>query len=256
MNARVPSRSFSAEEWQLRCDLAALYRLLAHFRMTDLIYTHISARLPGAGDTFLINRYGMHFHKIRAADLVRIDVDGNLLDAQPGVRVNQAGFTIHSAIHMARPDAVFVIHAHTAATIAVSAQKQGLLPLSQHSMRFHGRLGYHEYEGIAIDLDERRRLAVDLGDAPAMLLRNHGSLTVGSTAAEALNQLYYLERACQIQVATMSCGAELHYPPAGVPEKTAAQWKKLLRDPRYLDAFWNACLQLVETEHDTAGAMQ
>jgi len=256
MNDRLFQQTTSAEEWQVRCDLAALYRLLAHFRMTDLIYTHISARLPGGNDTFLINRYGVHFHKMRAADLVRIDVDGNLLDPEPGARVNQAGFTIHSAIHMARPDAAFVIHAHTAATIAVSAQKQGLLPLSQHAMRFHGRLAYHEYEGIAIDLEERRRLASDLGDAPAMLLRNHGSLTVGSTAAEALNQLYYLERACQIQIAALSGNAELHLPPAGVPEKTAAQWDKLVRDPKYIGAFWDACLQLVETEHDTAGAMQ
>lgn len=256
MNTSSVRNTVSAEEWQVRCDLAALYRLLAHFRMTDLIYTHISARLPGGKDTFLINRYGVHFHKMRPADLVRIDVDGNILEPDPGTRVNQAGFTIHSAIHMARPDAAFVIHAHTAATIAVSAQQQGLLPLSQHAMRFHGRLAYHEYEGIAIDLEERRRLASDFGDAPAMLLRNHGCLTVGGTAGEALNQLYYLERACQIQIAAMAGNAELHLPPTGVPAKTAAQWEKLVRDPKYIGAFWDACLQLIETEHAAEGVAQ
>jgi len=178
----------SEAEWQTRCDLAALYRLVAHFRMTDLIYTHISARVPGPEDHFLINRYGVLFDRMRASDLVKIDLDGRVVgqgaggtDAAMDQEVNAAGFTIHSAIHATRHDLVCVIHTHTAAGIAVSAQKQGLLPISQHALKFYGRLAYHGYEGIALDLDERDRLVRDLGDRQAMILRNHGLLVGGRT---------------------------------------------------------------------------
>ena len=160
-----PLDGISDEEWQIRCDLAALYRLVAHFRMTDLIYTHISARLPGPEHHFLINQYGLLFHEMRASDLVKIDVEGNVVD-QPNREsrvVNPAGFTIHSAIHMARADLKFVVHTHSAAGMAVSAQKDGLLPITQIALKFYNRIAYHGYEGIALNLDERERLVRDLG---------------------------------------------------------------------------------------------
>lgn len=236
----------SPEEWEVRCELAALYRLLAHFKMTDIIYTHISARIPGETDTFLINRYGVLFDRMRASDLVRIDVDGNIIEANPGDKpVNKAGFTIHSAIHQARHDAKFVIHTHTQAGIAVSAQKQGLLPISQHALKLQGILAYHPYEGIAVDLTERERLARDLGSNYAMILCNHGLLTVGRSAAEAFSHVYYLERACQIQIAAQSGGAELHYPPQEIIDKTAVQWHERNNDEKYFQTFWDACLQLI-----------
>ncbi|WP_116328425.1 class II aldolase/adducin family protein [Cupriavidus taiwanensis] len=239
----------SAEEWEVRCELAALYRLLAHFKMTDIIYTHISARLPGDKDTFLINRYGVLFDRMRASDLVRIDVDGNILESDPSEKpVNRAGFTIHSAIHQARHDAKFVIHTHTQAGIAVSAQKQGLLPITQHALKLQGILAYHDYEGIAVDLSERERLARDLGKKYAMILRNHGLLTVGRSAAEAFSHVYYLERSCQIQLAAQSGGAELLYPSEEVIQKTADQWHERNNDVKYFQTFWDACLQLIEDD--------
>ncbi len=150
----------SEEEWQIRCDLAALYRLVAHHRWTDFVYTHLSARLPGPDHHFLINKYGVLFHEMRASDLVKIDLHGNVVEEGDTTsrRVNAAGFTIHSAIHMARPDLMCVVHTHTQAGIAVSAMREGLLPLSQHALKFYGRIAYHGYEGIALDLDERDRL--------------------------------------------------------------------------------------------------
>lgn len=237
----------SEQEWQIRCELAALYRLLAHFRMTDMIYTHVSARLPGAGDVFLLNRYGVLFENMRASDLVRVDVDGRILEDDPAANpVIAAGFIIHSAIHMARPDALFVIHTHTQAGIAVSAQKRGLLPISQHAMKFYRGLSYHEYEGIAIERGERERLAANLGANFAMILRNHGLLTAGRSAGEAFSHLYFLERACQVQVSALAGGGELFYPSQAVIEKTADQWAMRMGDVSYFSRFWGACLQLVE----------
>ena len=242
-----------AEEWQVRCDLAALYRLVAHFRMTDFIYTHISARVPGPEHHFLINDYGVMFHEMRASDLVKIDIHGNRIDT-PGIsarRVNQAGFTIHSAIHMARPDLACVVHTHTAAGIAVSAQKHGLLPISQHAMMFHGHLAYHDYEGIALELDERARLVADLGQHQAMILRNHGLLVGGRTIPEAFHEIYFLERACQAQVAAMSGGAKLVIPPREVCEHTAAQFNmdEANRMAHY-EMAWTSALRLIEGDGD------
>ena len=216
--------SMSAEEWQIRCDLAALYRLVAHHRMTDWIYTHLSARIPGPEHHFLINQYGVLFDEMRASDLVKIDLDGNIIEeahhaGMSARKVNAAGFCIHSAIHMARPDIMCVVHTHTAAGIAISAQKRGLLPMSQHALRFYGRMSYHGYEGIALDLDERDRLVHDLGTNRAMILRNHGLLVGGRTIPEAWSDLYYLERACQAQVAAGD--GELILPPTEVCEHTA-----------------------------------
>ncbi|HJS84861.1 MAG TPA: class II aldolase/adducin family protein [Acetobacteraceae bacterium] len=238
----------SEQEWKIRCDLAALYRLVAHHRMTDLIYTHISARLPGPEHHFLINKYGVNFHQMRASDLVKIDLDGNVVEegADPrSRRVNAAGFTIHSAIHMAREDLMCVAHTHTAAGIAISAQKHGLLPLSQHALKFHGRLAYHRYEGIALDLDERERLVRDLGEHKAMVLQNHGLLVGGTSIPEAFHMIYMLERACQAQVAALSGGAELLIPPEEVCRHTAEQFRRQENDEHYA-LVWSAALELIE----------
>ena len=189
-------------EWEARVKLAACYRLIAHFRMTDLVYTHISARIPGT-EHFLLNPYGFLFEEVTASNLVRIDIDGRTVEDTP-YRVNPAGFTIHSAIHRARPDVNCVLHTHTRAGIAVSCMREGLLPLSQIALQFYGRLAYHDYEGIALDLDERERLERDLGQRKAMILRNHGLLTAGERAGS-LQLMFYLERACEIQIAC-GCG--------------------------------------------------
>ncbi len=247
---RPAPEGVSAEEWKIRCDLAALYRLVAHHRMTDLIYTHISARLPGPEHHFLINQYGVQFHEMRASDLVRIDLDGRVVEqGEPqgasSRLVNAAGFTIHSAIHMARPDLACVIHTHTAAGIAVSAQKQGLLPISQHAMKFYGHLAYHGYEGIALDLDERDRLVRDLGQHKAMILRNHGLLAAGRTIPEAWGEIYFLERACQAQVAALAGGCELVLPPEEVRRYTAEQFNQV-GSLQHAELLWASCLRLIE----------
>lgn len=250
---RIPAAlpGCSAEEWAARCDLAALYRLLAHFRMTDIIYTHLTARVPGSHDHFLINHYGVLFHEMCASDLVKVDCDGHIVEAaeeRRSLRVNAAGFTIHSAIHLARPDLACVIHTHTADGIAVSAQQQGLLPLSQHALKFYGRLAYHGYEGIAYNLEERDRLAHDLGPHEAMILRNHGLLAAGGTIAEAFHNIYYLERACQSQIKAMAGNAELHLPPPEVCAHTRAQFDRL--PPEHYAFFWRSCLRLIDTPGD------
>ena len=197
----------SAEEWQARVDLAALYRLVAMHGWDDLIYTHISARIPGPEHHFLINPYGLLFEEITASSLVKIDLDGNILQETPYF-INPAGFTIHSAIHAAREDAKFVMHLHSDQGVAVAAQKEGLLPISQHALIALPRLAHHDYEGIALNHDERERLVADIGDKTLMLLRNHGTLAVGGTAADCWIDMYYLERACAIQVRAMTAGRE------------------------------------------------
>lgn len=238
-------------EWQARCELAALYRLVAHFRMTDLIDTHISLRLPGPEHHFLINRYGVLFDHMKASDLVRIDQDGNEVDGMPGEsRVNAAGFVIHGAIHMARPDMQCVIHTHTAAGIAVAAQEHGLLPISQHALKFYGKLGYHDYEGIALSLDERVRLVADLGTHNAMILRNHGLLVGGGSVAEAFHQIHFLERACQIQVQALSGGAKLVFPPEEVCRRTAAQFERE-ESAEIVRRSWRAALTLIEGQRES-----
>jgi ribulose-5-phosphate 4-epimerase/fuculose-1-phosphate aldolase len=195
----------SAEEWQARVDLAALYRLVALQGWDDMIFTHISARIPGPEHHFLINPYGMFFGEITASSLVKIDLDGKILQETPYF-INPAGFTIHSAVHAAREDARFVMHLHSDQGVAVAAQKEGLLPLSQHALIVLPQLAYHDYEGIALNLDERERLVADLGDKTLMMLRNHGTLSVGSTAAACWISMFYLERACKQQVMALSAG--------------------------------------------------
>ena len=193
----------SPEEWQLRVDLAAAYRLVALYGWDDLIFTHLSARIPGDEHHFLINPYGMMFDEITASSLVRVDQDGNKLNAGD-FDINPAGFTIHSAIHAVREDAVCVMHTHTTAGVAVSAQKEGLLPLSQQSLFPLSGLSYHDYEGVALRDDEKARLQADLGSTNFMILRNHGLLTVGSTVADTFLNMFILQRACEIQLQALS----------------------------------------------------
>ncbi|MEO8037530.1 MAG: class II aldolase/adducin family protein [Betaproteobacteria bacterium] len=207
-NALNVRANVGAAEWSLRVDLAAAYRLLALYRWDDLVFTHVSARIPGPEHHFLINPYGAMFEEITASSLVKIDLDGNVVMASP-FSINPAGFVIHSAIHAARDDAQCVMHTHTAAGIAVSAQKAGLLPISQQSIFPLSSLGYHDYEGVALVDDEKPRLVRDLGDNTYLILRNHGLLTVGPTIPDAFLSMYTLQRACEIQVAAQGAGAEL-----------------------------------------------
>ncbi|MFB9127388.1 class II aldolase/adducin family protein [Paraburkholderia dipogonis] len=253
LEARAARSARSTSEQHVREELAALYRLAAHFRMTDMIDTHITARLPSASGepaAFLINRYGVLFHEMRASDLVKIDHQGKVVDerarTEPALfRVNAAGFTIHSAIHAARDDLHFVIHTHTAAGTAVSAQEQGLLPISQHALKFYGKLGYHDYEGIALELGERERLVRDLGTCKAMILRNHGLLAAGATAAEAFDEIYFLERACQAQIQALAGGSALRIPPREVCELTASQFDR--EDSAEISELaWQAALRLID----------
>jgi len=216
-----------ASEWQARVSLAACYRLVASLGLDDMIYNHISMRVPGTTDQFLLNPYGLLFDEITASSLVRIDIHGNKLDDSPH-EVNVAGFVIHGAIHQGRHDAVCVLHTHSDASLAVSAQTEGLLPLSQFAMRFYQRQGFHDYEGVALDLDEQQRLVQDIADHPVLLLRHHGILTVGRTAAEAFMLLYYFERAARIQLDMQAAAAggagPLLIPPHEVNEKAARQF--------------------------------
>jgi ribulose-5-phosphate 4-epimerase/fuculose-1-phosphate aldolase len=209
-------------EHALRCELAAVYRLVAHYRLTDLIFTHISLRLPGPDHHFLINPYGLLFEEITASSLVKIDLSGEKVEPSPHP-VNPAGFVIHSAIHAAREDARCILHTHTRAGCAVAAQSQGLLPLNQISMEFYGRTAYHDYEGVALSLDEQERLVRDMGDHDVMILRNHGLLTVGRTPGEALLRMINLDKACQIQVDALAGNPELVLPSHALALRTAAQ---------------------------------
>lgn len=249
LTALIQQEAQSAEERQTRLDLAACYRLLAHFRMTDLIYTHVSARIPGQDHRVLINPYGTLFHKITASSLVCVDLNQPLAEQSP--LVNVAGFVIHGAVHEARANAGCVIHVHTTATIAVSAQEGGLLPISQHALKFYNRLGYHDYFGVAVDDVEKARLAADLGQFDAMLLRNHGALAVGATIPEAFITQHYLERACQAQIAAQSGGAKLRHVDAVVAEETGEWLEKNAERRRKLSGAlykleWDALLQMLD----------
>ena len=217
-----------AEEWKIRVDLAAAYRLVAYHGWDDLIFTHMSARIPGPEHHFLLNPYNLMFEEVTASSLVKVDMQGNPVDPTPFI-TNPAGFTIHSALHMARPDAQAVIHLHTPHGQAVSAHSEGLLPLTQTAMLIREDVAYHDYEGVAVDLDERERLVANIGDKGAMLLRNHGTLAIGETVGEAFLKIYFLERACQAQILALSAGESLNRPPQGAPEVTAQQGKMGLK---------------------------
>ena len=237
----------SAEEWQMRVDLAAFYRLVAAHGWDDMIYTHISARVPGPEKHFLMNPFGLLFEEITASSLIKVDMDGELVMESPYL-ANPAGFTIHSAVHAAREDAHCVAHLHTDDGVAVAAQKEGLLPLSQHAMIVRRRTASHAYEGVALNLDERERLVKDLGDSHLMLLKNHGTLSLGKDCATAYQGIYYLERACSMQVRAQA-GGELVIPSEEVQALTHKQgaaifdgsagalaWPALLRKLDRLDA--------------------
>lgn len=240
----------SKEEWEARVNLAACYRLMHEFGMVEMVANHISARVPGSQNEFLINPYGMLYEEMTASSMVRIDLEGNTLFNATDYGINQAGFVIHSAVHAARHDVDCIIHTHTLAGMAVSAMKCGILPIAQTSMRF-SEIAYHDYEGVALRLDERERLVKALGDREAMVLRNHGLLTVAPSIPECFNNMFRLERACQLQVMTLSCNTEIQLPPTEVVDYTRHQmnpgtrrrwglleWPALLRkldkvDPSY-----------------------
>jgi ribulose-5-phosphate 4-epimerase/fuculose-1-phosphate aldolase len=241
---RAPKPMGDVDERELRVQLAACYRLIAHFGMADLIYTHISARVPGHADQFLINPYGLMFHEITASSLVKIDHEGSIVE-DSGYPVNKAGFVIHSAIHAGRPDVHCVLHTHTRAGVAVSCLEEGLLPLNQIALDYYDRVAYHDYEGIALDLDEQQRLIADLGDKPVMILRNHGLLTAAATVPAAFELMYYLEMACKIQVDVMASGGKMILPPATVQERTAGQYT---RDATKGMRAWPALLRLLDAK--------
>jgi ribulose-5-phosphate 4-epimerase/fuculose-1-phosphate aldolase len=245
------THSYPDAEWQMRRDLAAAYRLVALYGMDDSIYTHISARVPGTEDQFLINPFGMLFRDITASSLVKIDLDGRILDDTP-YDVNPAGFTIHSAVHAARHDAVCVLHTHTVAGVAVSSLACGLQPCNQWALQFHNRVAYHDFEGIALDHAERERLVADLGASQkALILRNHGLVTLGRTVAEAFILMFNLERACRVQVAIQSTGQAVHPVDEEVCERTARQYESgdTTRLAAHADPYtreWRALLQRLE----------
>jgi ribulose-5-phosphate 4-epimerase/fuculose-1-phosphate aldolase len=242
----------SREEWETRVNLAACYRLMAEFGMVEMVANHISARVPGTENEFLINPYGMLYEEMTASSMIRIDIDGNVLFNATEYGVNQAGYVIHSAVHKARHDVDCIIHTHTLAGLAISAMQCGILPIAQSAMRFSD-VAYHDYEGVALRLDERERLVQNLGNREAMVLRNHGLLTVGPSIPECFNNMFRFERACQLQVMALSCNTELQFPPEEVLKYTHNQmnpnvrrrfglleWPALLRkldrkDPSYRD---------------------
>ncbi len=239
-------RPVAPEEWKTRVDLAACYRLIAHFGWDYLILTHNSARVPGHDDQFLINPMGLMFGEITASNLLKVDLDGKLVEPSD-YEPNRAGFVIHSAIYMGRPDVRCVIHTHTEADIAVGALEEGLLPLSQWAMRFYNRIGYHDYEGVSLDLDERERLQRSLGNHPVLVLRNHGLLATGRTIAEAFSLTYHFERSAAAQLkiqAAAAAGARIVMPS---PETCESQAALFADSPRLAgEREWPALLRLMD----------
>jgi ribulose-5-phosphate 4-epimerase/fuculose-1-phosphate aldolase len=257
MNTSASFRSIrgevSAEEWQTRVDLAACYRLVDRYGMTDMIYNHITARVPGPEHHLLINLYGLTYREITASSLVKIDLDGEIVwkpDTDYGI--NKSGYVIHGCIHRARKDVACVLHTHTPAGMAVSAMKCGLLPLTQTSIRFVGHIGYHDYEGPATDLGERERLVRDLGPHDAMILRSHGLLTCGATIQQAFNTMYQLEMSCRAQVDAMAARTELLVPSEQILARTAHLYQPGTRRP-YGILEWPAMLRLLAAEGGSSG---
>ncbi|MGI9378110.1 MAG: class II aldolase/adducin family protein [Methyloligellaceae bacterium] len=222
----------SPEEMKIRQDLAAAYRLVDFFGWSDLIGTHLSARIPGTDDHFLINPYGFLFEEITASSLVKVDMNGNIL-SDTGQEINPAGFIIHSAVHMARPEVASVMHTHTPACVSIATQKEGLLPLTQHALAVLDHTAYHVYEGISMDEGERERIAEDFGANNILFLRNHGVLTAGKTVAETFVWLYRAERASRMQLAIQQSGAEYLEIPESIQEATIAQNRKNISDHGY-----------------------
>ena len=237
-----------------RVELAAAYRLIAEFGLDDSIFTHISAKAPASeGEhAFLINPYGLRFDEVTAGNLVTVDLDGNILNDPYGAGINKAGFTIHSAVHAARPDVACVLHTHTVAGVAVASMKEGLLPLNQWSAPFFNRIAYHSYEGIALNLEERARIVADLGDKRVMILRNHGLLTCGRSVGEAFRTMVDLDRACRAQIAVLSTSLTPDIMSDELAEFTAAQeegWVDAHHAAGKRDAEWDAYLRLCKKRH-------
>ncbi|MBD19685.1 MAG: class II aldolase [Rhodospirillaceae bacterium] len=217
--------SMSDAEWSTRVDLAACYRLIEHYGMDDLFATHISVRAPGAADHFLLNPYGVHFSEITASSLVKVDLDGNIVQDTEHV-INPAGFVIHSAVHSARHDAKCVLHTHTVAGMAIASLEEGLKPMFQKAMRFYNGVAYHDFEGVADDLDERKRLVNDLGDKNYLVLRNHGLLVCGPTIAQAFKEMFAMEKACKTQLAIMQTGGKVIQISENLLQHTAQQFSR------------------------------
>ncbi|NEQ23643.1 MAG: class II aldolase/adducin family protein [Microcoleus sp. SIO2G3] len=245
LQSHFPSGSSDLSEQELRIQLAAAYRLIDKFKMSDLIYTHISVRLPGPEHHFLINPFGLLFSEITASSLVKIDLEGNMVEESEW-SVNPAGFVIHSAIHAAREELHCVLHTHTKYGMAVSALECGLLPLTQFSLQFYNQVAYHDYEGVSLEIEERDRLVKDLGDKKVMILRNHGLLTAGRTIAEAFSLMFYLDRACEVQIAAQSAGTPLVIPPPAVCEHSAAQQDITAKGVGQLE--WAALLRMLDRD--------
>jgi len=244
---RIPSirSSVSAAEWALRVDLAAAYRLVALFGWDDLVFTHISARVPDAKDEFLINPYGLFFGEITASSLIKVNHQGEALMDSP-FPVNPAGFLIHSAVHEARPAVNCVMHTHTPHGVAVSAQEEGLLPVSQQSAFMLAHLAYHRYEGVALRRAEKDRLVTDLGEANQMILRNHGLLTCGRTVAEAFKTMYTLEKACRIQIIAQSGGGRLTKVPDDIIAAMAEQSREVTNGVGAAELVWPGLLRRLD----------
>lgn len=235
----------SETEWETRCNLAALYRILHYLRMTDLVYTHMSARVPGVENSFLINRYGDLFDEITASNLVKMDFDGNVI-GDPA-RFNMAGFNIHSGVYMARPDVNCVMHTHTRAGIAVSASERGLLPISQHSLVVLNDLAYHEYGGPGT-LEEREDVGASCAKANNIILRNHGLLTLGESIPSAFKRMYYLEQSCQVQIAAVALNGPLIMIRDEVQQATFEMMGKNQAAPDYGDFEWESLLRMLDRQ--------
>lgn len=229
MNIRTAPASGQAArtdtaEWEVRCDLAAFYRLVHYFGLSDLVFNHITARVPGPVHHVLINEYGLGYDEITASNLVKVDLDGRIVDGSDG-EINPAGYVIHSCIHRARLDVTCIVHTHSRGGAGVGALKMGFVALDQQSLQFHGQVAYHEFEGIAVDAAEQARLVRDLGDKRIMILRNHGLLACGRTIQEAFRLIYYFERACRLQLDVLATRADLSLPSEALAAHTAGQWE-------------------------------
>jgi ribulose-5-phosphate 4-epimerase/fuculose-1-phosphate aldolase len=238
--------TMSPAEWHARVDLAACYRLVHHFGWTDLIYNHITLNVPEQPGVFLTNPFGLSYEEVTASSLVKIDLDGNVLSETP-YRVNRAGFIIHSAIHAAREDAQCILHTHSLAGSAIACLQEGLVPLTQGGLQFHGRISYHDYEGFNVRPDERQRLVRSLGKNSALVLRNHGLLVCGPTVGKAFQRMYFLEQACNVQLEVMKTGRPINFPASEIANLTAEHWAQGTSDASANDDIeWNAMVRMMD----------
>ena len=246
-------QGFSSVEWEMRQELAVAYQLAALFQWTDLIYTHISVRIPNEEDAFLINPFGLHFHEVTPENLIKVSTEGEIL-SQTSYPVNRAGLVVHSALHTARPDIQAVVHLHTVNGMAIAAMEQGLLPISQHACHFYGKIAYHDYQGIAVYDDEKEHLIQNLGDKNVMILRNHGFLTAGGSLAEAFTAMHTLEKAAQVQIAALSMGQKLSLPPHEVCQKVVRETGK--HNIKNAKIEWEALKRLLPRQESEARQKQ